>query len=150
MNNRENRGRSQTETTWWHWERICIFASDGDVLPWQRLNLGKPAFCCFIFVDLDCNPVPAIAIPMTQTTDIWLSQTQRVWEWWEPHCVLWGRSGLLSWMICIREPTSPWSWNAGISKRWNWQIMCYHNCEFFQSCWISPTHRGRDAGSRSL
>ena len=27
---------------------ICIFASDGEVLPWQRLNLGKPAFCGFI------------------------------------------------------------------------------------------------------
>ena len=25
-------------------------------------------------------------------------------------------------MICIRETTSPWSWNAGMSKRWNWQI----------------------------
>ena len=31
----------------------CIFASDGDVLPWRRLNLGKPAFCGFTFVDLD-------------------------------------------------------------------------------------------------
>ena len=47
----------------------CIFASDGDVLPWQRVNLGKPAFCGFIFVDLDRNPVPAITIPMAQTTD---------------------------------------------------------------------------------
>ena len=54
---------------------FCIFASDGDVLPWQRLNLGKPAFCGFSFVDLDRNPVPAITIPMAQTTDFWLSQT---------------------------------------------------------------------------
>ena len=51
------------------WGLGCIFASDGDVLPWQRLNLGKPAFCGFIFVDLDRNPVPAITIPMAQTTD---------------------------------------------------------------------------------
>ena len=57
----------------------CIFASYGDVLPWQRLNLGKPALCGFILVDLDRNPVPAITIPMAQTTDFRLSQTQCVW-----------------------------------------------------------------------
>ena len=38
-------------------------------MPWQCLNLGKPAFCGFSFVDLDWNPVPAITIPMAQTTD---------------------------------------------------------------------------------
>ena len=26
--------------------------------------------------------------------------------------MFWGRSGLLSWMICTREPTSTWSGNA--------------------------------------
>ena len=79
MNNREKpREKPKTETTWWHWKWICIFASDGDVLSWQRLNLGKPAFCCFILVDLDRNPVPAITIPMAPTTDFWLTDPTRM------------------------------------------------------------------------
>ena len=48
---------------------ICIFASDGDVLPWQRLNLGKPAFWGFIFVDLGHHNSDGANNGLLTTTD---------------------------------------------------------------------------------